>query len=197
MRTSIAFLCAAMLGLAPASVAAEPVGQASSLRPAAMQKPPGAAQAPIAWKDPIFRDAELATGAAGALEVTFADSSKLAMGPNSELVVDEFTYSGQKGSGTQVIQYTKGAFRFVSGGVQKEKVQLKTPAATIGIRGTIVLTKIEPDGTTTIGVEQDEAVVTNTATGESVVLSEGEKITIKPGGDMTGVTLGQVDGCPG
>ncbi|HAH08902.1 MAG TPA: hypothetical protein DCL48_02235 [Alphaproteobacteria bacterium] len=188
---------AAVLAAGPSALAAEAVGQASSLRPAAMQKPPGAAQAQIAWKDQIYRDAELATAANGALEVTFADSSKLAMGPNSEMIVDEFTYAGPGSPSQQVVKYTKGAFRFISGAVQKDRVQLKTPTATVGIRGTVVLTKVEPDGTTFVGVEKGEATVTSTVTGQNVNLTAGEKVTIKPGGEIGGITLGKVEGCPG
>ena len=187
-------LPAGLLPTGPAG-AADSVGYASSLRPSASQAPPGDAAHPIAWKDQIYRNAALSTSDKGALEVTFNDQSKLSIGPNSELTVDQFVYSGSAGSDQQILKYTKGAFRFISGGVPKDKVKLETPTATIGIRGTIVRTLVTPDGTTTVGVDHGMVFITSALNGSIVQLSAGEKVTIKPGGDIGTITLGKVEGC--
>ena len=131
------------------------------------------------------------------MNVTFLDSSTLAMGANSTAIVDEFVYSGPGGSGAQTLKYVKGAFRFISGNVPKDKVKIETPTVTIGIRGTTLRTMVEPDGTTTVGLDSGQAVVTSRQTGQAITLNLGEKVTIKPGGEIGGVTLGKVEGCPG
>ncbi len=175
--------------------AVESVGHASSLRPSASQTAPGQTAHPIAWKDQIFRNAELTTAATGALEITFDDQSKLSMGPNSVMTVDEFVYQGPNHNDQQILNYAKGAFRFISGTVPKDNVKIETPTATIGIRGTIVRTLVTPDGTTTVGVDEGLAFITSVLTGQTIQLSPGEKITIKPGGELGTITLGKVEGC--
>jgi hypothetical protein len=53
------------------------------------------------------------------------------------LTLDKFVYSGDEDSVS--LKVTKGTFRFISGQVAKktpEKVNIETPVATIGIRGT-------------------------------------------------------------
>lgn len=180
-----------------AALGAEAVGAATSLRQPARQTAPQQQTSNLALNANIFRDAELTTGENGLLNVTFLDKSALAIGANSTVVVDEFVYSGPTGSGEQTLKYVKGAFRFVSGNVPKDKVKIETPSVTIGIRGTIVRTLVDPDGTTTVGLDAGQAIVVSRQTGQSVLLNLGEKVTIKPGGEIGGITLGKVEGCPG
>ena len=52
------------------------------------------------------------------------------------MVLDEFVYDPATGSGKLAMTATKGVFRLVGGKISKsEPVTLKTPTATIGIRG--------------------------------------------------------------
>ena len=178
------------------SSAAEAVGSTSSLRPLAQQTLPRAAATVLSLNSAIYQNAELRTAPQGALEVTFLDKSKLSMGPSSSLVVDQYVYAGPGGAGTQVVKYTKGAFRFISGNIQKDKVRIETPTVTIGIRGTTIRTLVTDEGTTTVGLDHGEAFVTSKQTGQTVFLTPGEKVTIKSNGEMGPVTLGKVEGCP-
>ena len=151
---------------------------------------------PLGFNAPIFQFGALQTAPNGALQVTFLDNSRLSMGPASFVVVDQYVYAGPGGAGRQVVRYTKGAFRFISGGIPKDKVKLETPTVSIGIRGTIIRTLVTEDGTTTVGLDHGLAFVTSKQTGQSVSLEPGEKVTIKPSGEMSPVTLGKVEGCP-
>ena len=177
------------------ALALESVGYASSLRPSASQTAPGEAAHSIAWKEDIYRNASLSTSDKGALEVTFKDQSKLSMGPNSELTVDQFVYSGTSSGDQQILKYGKGAFRFVSGAVPKDKVKIQTPTATIGIRGTIVRTLVTPDGTTTVGVDHGMVFITSLLNGQMMQLSAGQRVTLRPGGQFGTIALGKVEGC--
>lgn len=191
------FLAAALaINLCAVAIAAEAVGAATSLRPSAKQAVAQQSPSDLTLNANIFRNAELTTGANGLLNVTFLDDSKLALGGDSSVVVDEFTYGGPSAPGQQVLRYTKGAFRFISGGVPKEKVRIETPTVTIGIRGTALRTLVAADGTTTVGLDHGQAFVISRQTGQTVTLNPGEKITIKPGGEIGAVTLGKVEGCP-
>lgn len=182
-------------------LAADRVGEASALNPAAFQAPPAQGAAELRLADPIYRDARLTTNLDGALEVRFADGSKLALAAASEAWVDEFAYAGPSamasglGAGEQVIKYTKGLFRFISGSIPKNRVRLETPLVTIGVRGTMVRTLVDTDGTTTVGVDDGEAFVTVNSTGQTFTVTPGEKVTIGPGGTPGLMQTGPVDAC--
>lgn len=198
-RTAASKLAALMLGLtclvaAPMPSQAEDVGRASALRVAANQAPPGGTVSALSLGATIVRNAVLSTPAKAALEVTFADASKLTMGPDSEVVVDEFTYKGPGGGGSQAVNFGKGVFRFVSGGVPKENVKLNSRTATIGIRGTTVRTKIT-ELMQQISVEIGKVFILIKATGQIVELNAGQMITIMADGTVGPIEEGQVEGC--
>lgn len=193
-RSALALGFGALLSVNCAA-ATEQVGQATSVRVSAMQTPPASAAAELLRFKPIFRGAQLSTSPKGALEVTFADASRVSMGGGSTIVVDSYVYAGAGGGDEQVVRYTKGMFRFVSGAISKDKVRLETPTVTIGIRGTVVRTIVDVDGTTTVGVDDGVAFVTSKQSGQQLTLNAGEKVTIKPSGDFGQTQLGKVEGC--
>lgn len=178
---------------------AESVGNASAIIPDASQSSSGT-RSDLRLRDNIIRNAELATADRGALEVTFNDGSKLSMGQNSRLTVDEYVYGGQ-GAGKQTVRYTKGLFRFLSGSIPKDNVKIETPTVTIGIRGTIFRTFIDGDGKGAASVEygpngeEYEIVLTSKGTGKTVVLKSGQKISFDNQGVFEGIVDGQVEGC--
>lgn len=194
---SAAFAALAMLATGAAN--AESVGNASAIIPSASQATQGT-RSDLRIKDNIIRNAELVTADRGALEVTFNDGSKLTMGQNSRLTVDEYVYSGP-GAGKQTVRYTKGLFRFLSGSIPKENVKIETPTVTIGIRGTILRTVIGDDGKGATSVEfgpngeEYEVVLTSKSTGKAVVLKSGQKIGYDSQGVFEGIVDGQVEGC--
>jgi hypothetical protein len=183
------------------SASAEPVGNTSAIIPNASQVPPQGTRSDLKLKDPIIRNAELATAERGALEVTFLDGSKLTMGQNSRLTVDEYVYSGPGGTGKQTVRYTKGIFRFVSGSIPKDNVKIETPTVTIGIRGTIFRSVIGEGGQGAISVEygpngeEYEVVVTSKESGKTIVLKSGQKVSFDSAGGFQGIVDGQVEGC--
>jgi hypothetical protein len=70
----------------------------------------------------------------------FLDGSALTAGPNSDVVLDEFVYDPASETGKLSISATKGVLRLVGGKISKnEPITLKTPTATIGIRGGIAV----------------------------------------------------------
>lgn len=195
-RGTVAAALILVFGIVVAAPAhAQQVGQATNVRVVAMQNPPGSRTFELIRYAPIYRGAVLSTSSHGALEVTFSDGSRVAMGGGSSVVVDAYVYSGPGGAGQQTVRYTKGLFRFISGQIPKDRVRLETPTTVIGIRGTTVRTNVEEDGTTTVGVDDGIVVVTSKQNGQTVTLNPGEKVTIKPSGTFGQVELGKVEGC--
>jgi len=197
---STASVAVAVLAM-QAGAQAQPVGNASAIRPAAVQTMPQGTRTDVHLRDPIIRNAELATAQYGALEVTFLDGSRLTMGQNSRLRVDEYVYSGPGGAGRQTIRYTKGLFRFVSGTIPKKDVRVDTPTVSIGIRGTIFRSAVQDDGSGAVSVEFGpngetyEVYITSKESGKVVTLHSGQKVGFDNHGVFEGIVDGQVQGC--
>ncbi|MFM7134964.1 MAG: FecR domain-containing protein, partial [Planctomycetota bacterium] len=84
------------------------------------------------------------TGAESGATFRFVDETVLSVGENAELRLDEFVFDpatkGIKGAASM----TRGALRFVGSATAKD-VSIRTPAGTLGIRGTAFTMRV--DGT--------------------------------------------------
>lgn len=184
MRVAVlTLLVPAILGFA-AAASAETVGEATRIQRFAYQTPPQASKAPVYRLDPVVRNAQLETVPSGALEVTFTDGSRMTLGSSSVVVVDQYVYGGTQGAGGQTLKMTRGLFRFVSGSMPKDQVKLQTPKVTIGIRGTIVKTKVNDDGSGTVYFEHGSGFIAN-GQGQNVPMGEGDMVKIDPNGGIS------------
>jgi hypothetical protein len=52
--------------------------------------------------------------------------------------LDKFVYDPNKATGTVVVNVTRGAYRFVTGVQDSRNYTIKTPYATLGVRGTVL-----------------------------------------------------------
>ncbi len=82
-----------------------------------------------------------------AVEISFADGAKAALSPNTVMTVQEFSYDTNTPS--FVLNLAQGAMRTISGEVVEQNpdaFKVSTPKATVGIRGTTFVNKINDDG---------------------------------------------------
>lgn len=179
MAAAVAALLVATL---PAS--AENVGQATRVQRFAYQTPPQAQRAPVYRLNPVVRNSRLETVPSGALEVTFTDGSRLTLGSASSIVVDNYVFASQQGTGQQTLKMTKGLFRFVSGSMPKDQVRLVTPTVSIGIRGTVVKMKVNENGSGAVFFEHGSGFIQNAA-GQTTPMSEGDMVKIGADGSIT------------
>lgn len=190
-----------LLAFVPSQVWAQQVGQASAIKTSAYQQAPSQASAELKLNDAIIWKSTLSTPDSSALEVKFLDGSKLSMGAGSNVVIDEYAYSGPGSAGKQALRYTKGLFRFVSGNIPKDQVKIETPTVTIGIRGTIFRTLVDGNGAGQVSVdfgpngESYEVVIVSKKTGKTLVLHSGQKVSFDADGVFEGVTDGTIEGC--
>lgn len=73
------------------------------------------------------------------LALTFDDNTKVAVIEGSQFIIDEFAYNPNAKSGRLSMRVNMGTVRYASGGVAKdnpENVRLRTPTATVSVRGT-------------------------------------------------------------
>jgi len=87
--------------------------------------------------DVVRQDEVLEVSDDGRGEFRLLDDTKLALGPGARMVLDKFVYDSDRKSGTIVLDLAKGAFRFITGIAKKPTYQIRTPNASITVRGTI------------------------------------------------------------
>ena len=98
----------------------------------------GSTTRPLSLNASVFRHEVVSTGDTARLEVTFADNTRLTLGAKAKLTLGTYVFRPAARTGT--IRFAViGAFRFLSGQLSKlaaSRVNVTTPVATIGVRGT-------------------------------------------------------------
>ena len=101
---------------------------------------------PLALKDDIYLNDVVQTSANSTLGVTFSDGTTFNLKASSQITIDEFVYEdgGKKNKG--MFDVAKGTVAFVASQVAKTgDMQITTPTATLGIRGTSGLVEVPAD----------------------------------------------------
>lgn len=86
--------------------------------------------------DEIFANQTMSTDDTGVGQFEFRDKTKLAIGPGSTVVLDNFVYNPNTSGSKVVINLARGSFRFITGRARHDAYEITTPSATIGVRGT-------------------------------------------------------------
>ncbi len=87
----------------------------------------------------IFMGDTVKTGPDGSLGMIFEDDTLLSLGPNSEIIINEYIFAPAQGNMSVVIRMIKGTAAYLSGIIAKlspQSVRFETPTATLGVRGT-------------------------------------------------------------
>ncbi len=103
---------------------------------------------PVQVGDAIKEADTLKTGANGHLGVTMQDDTRLSIGPESELSLDQFSFSPSDGRLALAVRIVRGIAAYVSGQIARlspDAVRLETPAAIVGVRGTTLVFQVEPE----------------------------------------------------
>ena len=99
-----------------------------------------AAQAEV--RSPVLLGDGVTSQTESSLQVLLNDETTFTVGPDCELVIDEFVYDPSRaGNNSLKASVKKGMFRFMSGNISKGNttgVTVDSPVATMGVRGTIV-----------------------------------------------------------
>ena len=84
----------------------------------------------------VFIGDIVATGQSGEAQVVFPDDTRIVVGPNSQLKVDQAIFRNSTTYRKLSVSAVKGTFRFLSGNSPSRAYSVKTPTATMGVRGT-------------------------------------------------------------
>jgi len=82
---------------------------------------------------------DTAVTARGQMQIDFIDETRVDITEHSRLLIDEFVYDPANGKAALGLRATIGTVRYASGQIAKnfkQNVKIRTPSATIGVRGT-------------------------------------------------------------
>ncbi len=105
-------------------------------------------QRELAKGDDVRQQELIEVASDGRSELVLRDKTKLALGPGSRLLLDQFVYKPDISGGAIVLDLARGAFRFITGIAAKPAYVIRTPTASITVRGTIFDVYVQASGMT-------------------------------------------------
>ena len=131
---------------------------------------------------------DIAETANGKMKIEFLDKAQLDLKEHSEVLIDEIYYDPDPSLSKMSMKFTMGTARFASGSlglINKANIDIQTPTATIGIRGTDFTTTIDELGRSLIVLLPDQY---GNPSGEITVTNLGGTITLNQAYQATMVT---------
>lgn len=158
-----------------ASQSAPPVGAARVIV-AEVSAQAADASRRLAVDDPVRFNEVIATQSKAAAVLALADGTELAMGENAQVRLDDFVL-GDGAEARLSLSLDLGALRFATGNMPKPAYAIRTPQATLAVRGTVFDLAVGEDGAAYVAVQEGEVTVT-TATGQSIDVPAGQSLAI-------------------
>jgi hypothetical protein len=113
------------------------------------------------------------------LQILFKDETIISVGQNSTLKINDYLFEDNNVKAEFAM--AKGVFRTITGKIGKiapQNFKLKTKTASIGIRGTQIVTSIA-DNTEKIFCTEGQIEIKNNFTNDRVIVNKGEFISLK------------------
>jgi uncharacterized membrane protein YgcG len=126
-------------------------------------------QEPLTVGKEVYMDQSVRTEDDSETQLLLLDQTNFKIGPKSNVVLDRFVFDPNKPKGDVIINVTQGVFRFVTGSQDPSSYHIKTPVATMGVRGTVVEMNsvIEPNGKPKLEIHLVKGAVDVTITNPS------------------------------
>lgn len=141
-------------------------------------------------KERVSLNNDIHTGRSSRLQVLLLDRTTFTVGANARIKVDRFVYDPARRASSVGLNVSRGAFRFMSGKPTKAnpgQSGIRTPVASIGIRGTIVEGVVGPDAVRIVHAFTDLTGFSADPDTASLVLLRG------PGEGVPGEDPGAID----
>ncbi len=171
--------------MAASSGLAEPIGSAVRI----VNKVTGEIdqrQRNLKTSDAVNQNEAIAVAADSLGELKLNDDTKLALGPGARMVLDKFVYDPAPSAGTVSVNLLSGAFRFITGLSRKGNYQLRTPSASLTVRGTIFDVYVDAAGGTWLLLLEGSVRVCNAAAQCADVANPCAVVHITPTGSLEG-----------
>lgn len=165
-------ICAAVAVLsAPAAAQTESrIGAAVAVRNQVTSAVGSGQARPLAVGGAVHQNERITTGANSVAQLLFTDQTSLSIGQRSQVTLDRYVYDPNRSAGDVAVSLGGGAMRFITGSQTPNSYQVRTPVATIGVRGTIV-DMVLIDGRM-FGILNEGAVIFTLLNGETIELNE-------------------------
>jgi hypothetical protein len=138
--------------------------------------PPGHEEQAARRADQLVQNEALRTDQESTIAVTFVDGSELSVEAESAVVLSDYLFDGAASTG--LINLNDGLFHFTSNGTNDQGVRLKTPVATIGVRGTEFLVHVDGDDATVIDILSGMVEARPNGTGKPATCVGGQSILV-------------------
>ena len=138
----------------------------------------------LATGDNVRQDELIEVSSDGTGEIRLRDNTQLALGPGSQLLLDEFVYKPDVSGGAIVLNLVKGSFRFITGIAAKPAYVIRTPTASITVRGTIFDVYVQSSGMSWLLLIEGAIEVCNARDDCRLHDEPGKLIRITPEGDV-------------
>ena len=159
------------------------VGAMSAVKRTVYGVPPQGSQLVKRQGDVVAFQEEIETLERSGALIRFVDDSTLTLGEKSKVLIDSFVFDPGTAEGNALVRISVGTLRYVTGDMPKGKTVIKTPTATLVLRGTDVTVHVHPDGTTDATVNEGIVDGTNDVTNDETNLAEGEGGTFGQSGN--------------
>ncbi|WP_374655411.1 FecR domain-containing protein [Dongia sp.] len=183
MRLLLAAGCIALAAFATGTPAlADPVGLVQRVQNAVYGTEPQGARTPKQKRDGIAFEELIETTQDSAIEIGFVDGSSLTIGAEATVRIDRFAFDENATAGEAALTLSRGAFRWITGLMPPQGIDLETPTAVISIRGTNVKLGVRANGDTLLGLEEGAVNVRAKGNGDTASLTSGQSARITPRG---------------
>jgi len=179
MKRRLAYqLCYVIAAMGALSGAAQAAGIATiqDVTNAGYRTPPGADELGAKPADELVQNEALRTEEESVISVKFVDGSELSVEASSEVVLSDYVFDGNASSG--LINLNDGLFHFTSNGNNDQGVKLRTPVATIGVRGTEFLVHVDGDQVTIVDILEGQVEAVPHGGGQPIICEAGQSILI-------------------
>jgi hypothetical protein len=97
--------------------------------------------------DPLYEKDTVETGADGSIGITFIDNTVMSSGPNSQIVLEDYTFNSSNFKGSMLTDMNRGTVSMISGDIARSSpgaMKVKTPTAILAVRGTRFVIEVKP-----------------------------------------------------
>src|SRR6056297_1878058 len=178
---------------AGAATQGNPIGQVETLEGVARVQRVDGTVVELEIGTKVYQNDVVITDTGGKVSITFVDGTMFTLASGSRMVLDELVYAEGADDNSAAFSLVEGSFVFIAGQVAKSgDMDVTTPSATMGIRGTTVLVDIQTvQGVTTVSVSLNtdpdgglgEIVITDLDGNEITTITTTDTKWVVPVGD--------------
>jgi len=146
----------------------------------------------VSSNDRVFANENIRTANASAAQLQFLDETRLSIGPEASVLLDDFVFDPDRTAKKAVVRASVGAMRWVSGASAPRAYGVRTPHAVIGVRGTAFDLLVERARTTVTLREGEISVCLIRAPRRCVIMSAPGEVVVVTNTTISGPRAGGV-----